>query len=103
MYVSNLIKRALRSFNTPSEITLADRLDENSFYPFKQIHVGKLEFTCRYQAFYVSICGLIVSLVAAITFISVGAIDQVSLRSPIFPIPFFLIAISVGGRTFAND
>jgi hypothetical protein len=103
MYVSNPIKRAFRSFRTPSEITLADRLDENEFYPFKQIHLGKLEFTCRYQAFYVSICGLIVSLIAAIAFISIGAIDKTSISSPLFPIPLFLIAISICGRTFTND
>ena len=87
----------LRSLNIPSELILADHLQNNPFHPFKQIHLGKLEYSSRYNAFYVSILGLGSSILAAIIFILVGIFDGHSLRSPIFPMPFFFIAISIAG------
>ncbi len=103
MIGTDIIKKAFQSFNTPSEITLAESISDNKFFPFKQIHVGKLEFTSRYAGFYVSVMGLIASLIAAITYIIFGVVDAHSLRSPLLPIPFFLIAISIAGMINFSD
>jgi hypothetical protein len=103
MIVTAIIKKAFRSFNTPSEITLADNISDNKFFPFKQIHLGKLELTSRYTGFYVSVIGLIASMIAAITYIIFGVVDGHSLRSPLLPIPFFLIAISIAGMVNFSD